>query len=257
MTVNNSQPVEAPASAVRPVVAATGLVKVYGQGETAVRALDGVNASFVPGSFSAIMGPSGSGKSTLMHCLAGLDRATSGQINLAGVALEGLDDNGLTKLRRDQVGFIFQSFNLLPTHTAKENIVLPLELAGRRVDRAVFDQLVESLGIAKRLGHLPSQLSGGEQQRVAIARALVARPAVVFADEPTGALDSRNSAHLLEYLRSASQDLGQTIIMVTHDPSAAGYVDRALMLSDGQIRHDFDQPNQAQVSQAMSQLGAQ
>ena len=239
------------------IVSAVGLTKVYGQADTAVRALDQVNADFQAGSFTAIMGPSGSGKSTLMHCLAGLDRATSGTIRLAGASLESLDDNGLTKLRRDQVGFIFQSFNLLPTHTAKENILLPLELAGRRVDPGLLDQLVESLGLSARLKHLPSQLSGGEQQRVAIARALVCRPAVVFADEPTGALDSHNSVMLLEYLRTASATQHQTIVMVSHDPLAAPYVDRALILCDGRIRCDIDQPTQESVSQAMRNLGAE
>jgi len=239
------------------IVSATGLVKVYGEGGAQVRALDGVDATFDVGTFTAIMGPSGSGKSTLMHCLAGLDRATAGQVSLAGAHLETLDDNGLTKLRRDQVGFIFQSFNLLPTHTAKENILLPLELAGRRADSDLLGQLVDSLGLTGRLNHLPSQLSGGEQQRVAVARALVTRPAVVFADEPTGSLDSRNSAHLLQFLRVASQNQGQTIIMVTHDPRAAGFVDRALLLSDGQVRHDIAHPTQDLVGQAMQSLGAE
>ena len=240
-----------------PIVSTENLVKVYGQGETQVRALDRVSAAFQAGSFTAVMGPSGSGKSTLMHCLAGLDRATSGQIQVGGSRLEGLDDNGLTTLRRDQVGFIFQSFNLLPTHTAKENILLPMELAGRKPDTEFMARLVESLGLKGRLSHLPSQLSGGEQQRVAVVRALVARPAVVFADEPTGSLDSRNSHHLLAYLRDASRTQGQTIIMVTHDPRAAAYVDRALILSDGRIRHDIDHPNEELVIQAMRSLGGE
>lgn len=219
---------------------ASQLVKTYGTGETAVRALDGVSAQFEQGSFTAIMGPSGSGKSSLMHCLAGLDQPTSGQVALNGTILGSLDDKRLTQLRRDQVGFVFQAFNLLPTHTAGQNIVLPLELAGRKPDRASLAELVESLGLSGRLNHLPSQLSGGEQQRVAVARALITHPAIVFADEPTGALDSHNSSRLLSYLRDASQR-GQTIIMVTHDPQAAAYADRVLVLSDGRIVDDTDQ----------------
>ena len=246
----------APAPITQPIVSAFGLVKVYGEGETLVQALNNVSAAFQAGTFTAIMGPSGSGKSTFMHCLAGLDRATSGHIVVAGTNLESLDDNGLTKLRREQVGFIFQSFNLLPTHTAKENILLPLELAGRKPDMEFLAQLVDSLGLADRMNHLPSQLSGGEQQRVAVARALISRPAVVFADEPTGALDSRKSGQLLAYLRSAS-DLGQTIIMVTHDPRAASYVDRALILSDGQIRCDIANPDEDTVLDAMRTLGGE
>jgi len=240
-----------------PIVSTENLVKVYGQGETQVRALDRVSAAFQAGTFTAVMGPSGSGKSTLMHCLAGLDRATSGRIHMGGVQVEGLDDDGLTTLRRDKIGFIFQSFNLLPTHTAKENILLPLELAGRKPDTEFMSHLVESLGLDGRMGHLPSQMSGGEQQRVAVVRALVTRPAVVFADEPTGSLDSRNSHHLLAYLRDASRTQGQTIIMVTHDPKAAAYVDRALILSDGQIRHDIDAPDEELVIQAMRALGGE
>jgi putative ABC transport system ATP-binding protein len=239
------------------VISAAHLVKIYGEGDTQVRALDRVNAGFKKGTFTAIMGPSGSGKSTLMHCLAGLDRATSGQILLGGSHLEGMDDNALTTLRRDHVGFIFQSFNLLPTHTAKENILLPLELAGRKVDKVFMASLVKSLGLTGRLGHRPSQLSGGEQQRVAVVRALVGRPAVVFADEPTGALDTRNSHHLLSYLRSASRTEGQTIIMVTHDTKAASYVDRALILSDGQIREDIPSPTEDSVITAMRFAGGE
>jgi len=239
------------------IVSAMNLVKVYGKGETQVRALDHVSAQFDAGTFTAVMGPSGSGKSTFMHCLAGLDRATSGHITLAGINYEPLDDNGMTKLRRDKVGFIFQSFNLLPTHTAKENILLPLEMAGRKPDMAFLAQLTSSLGLSDRLNHLPSQLSGGEQQRVAVARALISRPAVVFADEPTGALDSKKSSQLLAYLRSASQDHGQTIVMVTHDPRAAAYVDRALILSDGQICHDIPVPDEDTVLHAMRSLGGE
>ena len=251
--MSQSYPVPPPTHLDAPIVTATGLVKLYGAGDTAVRALDGVDAAFAPGTFTAIMGPSGSGKSTLMHCLAGLDRASAGTITLAGVDLTTLDDNALTRLRRDRVGFIFQSFNLLPTHTARENILLPLDLAGRRADPDEFDRLVDSLGLRPRLNHTPSQLSGGEQQRVAVARALVSRPAVVFADEPTGSLDTRNSARLLGFLRTAARS-GQTIIMVTHDPRAATYVDRAIILGDGLIRRDLDHPTPDLVAQAMQSL---
>ncbi len=238
------------------VVSATDLVKLYGQGDAQVCALDGVTASFARGTFTAIMGPSGSGKSTFMHCLAGLDTPTAGQISLGGIRLDKLGDAGLTSLRRDQVGFIFQSFNLLPTHTAKENILLPLNLAGRKVDKQLFEQLVTSLGLGRRLNHLPSQMSGGEQQRVAVARALISKPAVVFADEPTGALDSKNSIRLLEYLRTASKTGGQTIIMVTHDATAASYADRALILSDGKIINDIDDPAQNLSGATVRTLGA-
>jgi putative ABC transport system ATP-binding protein len=242
---------------VRTIAAVTDLVKVYGAGETEVHALNGVTATFDEGSFTAIMGPSGSGKSTLMHCLAGLDKPTSGHVELGGTALETLDDAHLTRLRRDEVGFIFQSFNLLPTHTARQNIVLPLELAGKKPDKDLFDAITGSLGLTGRLNHLPSQLSGGEQQRVAVARALISQPAAVFADEPTGALDSRNSRNLLEYLQDASQRGGQTIVMVTHDPTAASYADRALILSDGRIVDDIDAPDADKVLGAMRRLGGE
>lgn len=237
------------------IVAATALTKVYGSDATQVTALAGVTASFPQGTFTAIMGPSGSGKSTMMHCLAGLDAPTSGSVTIDGVQLVGMPDRGLTRLRRDKIGFVFQAFNLLPTHTAAQNILLPLELSGRKADTALFDALTSSLGLTGRLNHLPSQLSGGEQQRVAVARALISRPAVVFADEPTGALDSRNSAGLLAFLRQAAQG-GQTIVMVTHDPRAASYTDRALMLRDGQIVADIAQPDEDAVLTAMKSLGA-
>ena len=238
------------------IAAATGLTKTYRTGEAAVHALAGVDVSFDRGTFTAIMGPSGSGKSTLMHCLAGLDRPTAGQVWLGGTEITALDDRRLTRVRRDHVGFVFQAFNLLPTLTARENILLPLDLAGRRVDRAQFDDLVASLRLGDRLGHLPSQLSGGQQQRVAIARALVTRPAVVFADEPTGALDSRSGTELLNHLRTASQGLGQTIVMVTHDPNAAAFADRALILSDGRIVDDLTAPSSDRVLAAMRKLAA-
>jgi len=238
------------------IASATDLTKTYGTGEAVVRALDGVSVDFDRGSFTAIMGPSGSGKSTLMHCLAGLDRPTSGQVVLGGQVLSELNDRALTNVRRDNVGFVFQAFNLLPTLTALQNIVLPLDLAGRRPDQAALDQIVTSLGLGNRLSHLPSQLSGGQQQRVAIARALITRPAVVFADEPTGALDSTSSHQLLDYLRHTSQVFDQTIVMVTHDPNAAAYADRTLLLSDGRIVDDLIAPTADTVLSAMKRLGA-
>jgi putative ABC transport system ATP-binding protein len=211
---------------------------VYGHGEAAVRALDGVTVGFPSGRLTAIMGPSGSGKSTLMHILAGLDRPTSGSVVLDGVDLSTLDDAKLTELRRDKVGFVFQSFNLLPVLDARENILLPLSIAGRRPDTAWVDKLIDTVGLADRLDHRPSELSGGQQQRVAIARALASRPAVIFADEPTGNLDSRSSTELLELLRRSVDEFGQTVIMVTHDAVAASYADRLLLLADGRIVHD-------------------
>ena len=236
------------------IAATTDLVKTYGSGDAIVRALDGVSVSFARGSFTAIMGPSGSGKSTLMHCLAGLDRPTSGEVSLAGRELSNLSDRELTTVRRDHVGFVFQAFNLLPTLTARQNIVLPLELGGRRPDPAALSKVVDSLGLLDRLSHLPSQLSGGQQQRVAIARALITRPSVVFADEPTGALDSRAGHALLDYLRAAST-AGQTIVMVTHDPNAAAYADRTVLLSDGRIVDDLASPSADGVLAAMKRLG--
>jgi putative ABC transport system ATP-binding protein len=220
------------------IVSATDLVRRYGEGEAAVNALAGVSVGFEPSRFAAIMGASGSGKSTLMHCLAGLDRPTSGTVVLDGVELTGLDDRRLTDLRRDKVGFIFQSFNLLPVLTAEENILLPLSIAGRKPDPGWFEELVAKVGLGDRLTHRPSELSGGQAQRVAVARALVSRPAVIFADEPTGNLDSTASAEVLQLLRNAVDDLGQTVIMVTHDPDAAAIADRLVVLSDGLIIED-------------------
>jgi putative ABC transport system ATP-binding protein len=237
-------------------VAAVDLVKVYGKGDTAVRALDGVSVGFGRAAFTAIMGPSGSGKSTLMHCLAGLDTATSGQAMLGGTDLTRQSDRVLTKVRRERIGFVFQSFNLLPQLTAERNITLPLDLAGRRPDRGLLDHLVGVLGLADRLAHRPSELSGGQQQRVALARALVARPDVVFADEPTGNLDSRSGAEVLSFLRSSVRELGQTIVMVTHDPIAAAYADRVVLLADGRIAGDIDRPDRASVTEALQQLAA-
>lgn len=229
----------APRSATaEPIVCAVDLRRRFGEGEAAVEALAGVTVDFPRGDFAAIMGPSGSGKSTLMHLLAGLDRPTSGSVTLAGAALADLDDRALTQLRRDRVGFIFQSFNLLPVLDARENILLPLSIAGRDVDREWFDTLVGTVGIGDRLTHRPAELSGGQQQRVAVARALISRPAVVFADEPSGNLDSKSSGEVLSLLRQAVDDFGQTVVMVTHDAHAASFADRLLLLADGSIVHD-------------------
>jgi putative ABC transport system ATP-binding protein len=220
------------------LVSANDLTRVYGEGEASVRALDGISVSFPAGRFTAIMGPSGSGKSTLMHILAGLDRPTSGSVTLDGLALEGLSDKELTEVRRDKVGFVFQSFNLLPVLTAEENILLPLSIAGRKADGAWVSRLVDTVKLGDRLTHRPAELSGGQQQRVAVARALASRPSVVFADEPTGNLDSKSSTELLQLLRRSVDEFGQTIIMVTHDAGAASYADRLLLLADGRIVHD-------------------
>jgi putative ABC transport system ATP-binding protein len=225
-------------SAPAAIVSAKNLTRRYGEGEVAVDALRDVSVDFAPARFAAIMGPSGSGKSTLMHILAGLDRPTSGTVTLDGVELGTLDDRALTLLRRERVGFIFQTFNLLPILDARENILLPLSIAGRSVDDAWFDELVDAVGIRDRLHHRPAQLSGGQQQRVAVARALVSRPAVVFADEPTGNLDSRASGEVLELLRLAVDRFGQTVVMVSHDAHAAAHADRLVVLADGRIVRD-------------------
>jgi putative ABC transport system ATP-binding protein len=221
---------------------AEGATKVYGRGDTAVVALDDVTVTFEPGAFSAIMGPSGSGKSTLMHCLAGLDTLTSGRVFLGETELSRLDDKRLTILRRDKIGFVFQAFNLVPTLTAIENITLPAALAGRKPERNWLDMVVSTLGLADRLSHRPSELSGGQQQRVAVARALAGRPQIVFADEPTGNLDSRSGADVLGFLKWAVQELGQTVVMVTHDPVAASYANRVVFLGDGRIVDEMDGP---------------
>ncbi|WP_426514677.1 ABC transporter ATP-binding protein [Dactylosporangium sp. McL0621] len=236
-------------------VRTTDLLKVYGSGDTEVRALDGVSVRFERGRFTAIMGPSGSGKSTLMHCAAGLDAVTAGAVHIGDTELGGLSDRALTRLRRVSVGFVFQSFNLLPTLTAEQNIRLPLDLAGVRADTAWFAHIVEVLGLADRLRHTPSQLSGGQQQRVACARALLPRPEVVFADEPTGNLDSRSGAELLDLLRRSVHELGQTVVMVTHDPVAAGHADRALLLADGRVAADLAGPTADAVLDRLKQLG--
>ncbi|GLI00547.1 ABC transporter ATP-binding protein [Phytohabitans aurantiacus] len=234
--------------------AAVDLVKVYGTGPTAVRALDGVTVGFERARFTAIMGPSGSGKSTLMHCLAGLDKATSGQAMLGGTDLTRQPDRVLTKVRRERIGFVFQAFNLLPQLTAAQNITLPLDLAGRRPDPGLYDHVVGVLGLGDRLRHRPSELSGGQQQRVALARALLARPEVVFADEPTGNLDSRTGAEVLAFLRSSVRELGQTVVMVTHDPGAAAYADRVVLLADGRVAGGVDNPDGASVTEALRSL---
>jgi putative ABC transport system ATP-binding protein len=217
------------------VVRATALTKRFGEGDAAVDALQGVDVSFAPGTFTAIMGPSGSGKSTLMHILAGLDQPTSGSVEIAGTRLDALDDQDLTLLRRSQVGFIFQSYNLLPVLTAEENVLLPVRIAGERADPSWLETLIETVGLGDRRTHRPSELSGGQQQRVAVARALITRPAVIFADEPTGNLDSATGRDVLDLLRRAVDEFGQTIVMVTHDATAAAVADRVLFLADGRV----------------------
>ena len=233
------------------IVTATDVRRRYGEGAAAVDALAGVSAEFERGRYSAIMGPSGSGKSTLMHILAGLDRPTEGLVRIDDVDITALDDADLTRLRRDKLGFIFQFFNLIPVLTAQENIVLPLSIAGRSADPAYLDQLVETMGLQDRLTHRPAELSGGQQQRVAVARALVSRPAVVFADEPTGNLDSKASEEILRMLRRSVDELGQTVVMVTHDPEAASYADRLLVLRDGLVVHDADAGTADEVIELM------
>ncbi|MDJ0380355.1 ABC transporter ATP-binding protein [Streptomyces sp. G-G2] len=234
--------------------ATTGLSKVYGSGDTRVVALDDVSIGFREGQFTAIMGPSGCGKSTLMHCAAGLDSVSSGSVRIGGTELSTLGDRQLTELRRDRIGFIFQAFNLLPTLTALENITLPLTIAGRRPDQQWLDRLVAMVGLSQRLGHRPGQLSGGQQQRVAVARALVSRPAIIFGDEPTGNLDSRAGAEVLGFLRDSVRDLAQTVVMVTHDPVAAGFADRVVFLSDGQLVDEMVQPTPERVLDRMKAL---
>jgi len=243
-----------PAPSAGAAARAVDLVKIYGSAETAVRALDGVSVSFPYGQFTAIMGPSGSGKSTLMHCLAGLDTVTSGHVFVAETDLTALDDNALTLLRRDKVGFIFQAFNLVPTLTARENITLPLAIAGRKADGAWFDTVVDAVGLRDRLDHRPSQLSGGQQQRVAGARALVSRPEIIFADEPTGNLDSHSSAEMLGFMRKSVTELNQTIVIVTHDATAASYSDRVVFLDDGKIVDELAKPTADKVLDRLKSL---
>ena len=231
------------------------LSKIYGKGESEVRALDGVTISFPKGKFTAIMGPSGSGKSTLMHCCAGLDEATSGQVFVGDVEITKLPERALTQLRRDRLGFIFQAYNLVPTLNAIENITLPMMLAGRKGDQAWIDEVVSTVGLANRLKHRPSELSGGQQQRVAVARALASRPDIIFADEPTGNLDSKTGAEILSFMKRAATDMGQTIVMVTHDPIAASYTDNVLFLADGKLDGEMNEPTAQRVLDRMRGLG--
>jgi putative ABC transport system ATP-binding protein len=245
----------ASASALTSVARAVDAVKIYGSGATEVRALDGVTVDFPAGHFTAIMGPSGSGKSTLMHCVAGLDSLTSGRVFIGDTELSQLNDRELTVLRRERIGFVFQSFNLIPTLTAIENITLPLDLAGKSPDKEWVDGVVQTVRLADRLDHRPSELSGGQQQRVAVARALASRPQIIFADEPTGNLDSRAGAEILDFMRRAVRDLGQSIVMVTHDPVAAGYADNAVFLADGRIVDTMHDPTAEKVLDRLKQFG--
>ena len=240
------------------MTAAAGAIdatKVYGRGDSEVRALDGITVQFETGKFTAIMGPSGSGKSTLMHCLAGLDALTSGAVYIGETYLASLNDKDLTELRRTAVGFIFQAYNLVPTLTAEENITLPLLLGGKDGDRAWIDEVIDTVGLRDRLHHRPSELSGGQQQRVAVARALASRPTIIFADEPTGNLDSKAGAEILAFMRQAVTQLGQTIVMVTHDPTAASYADRVVFLNDGRIVDEMTEPTPDRVLDRMKRFG--
>ena len=254
MTSTTSSTSNAPSGAMTPIATARDLVKIYGSGETAVRALDDVSVDFGRGQLTAIMGPSGSGKSTLMHCMAGLDRPTSGSAVVDGEEIGEMNERQLTKLRRTRLGFIFQAFNLVPTLTALENITLPLDIARRPVDRDHLDAVVKAVGLSDRLGHKPGELSGGQQQRVACARALVARPAVVFADEPTGNLDSTSSGEVLGFLRRSVEEMGQSVVMVTHDPTAASYAHRVLFLADGALVSDLVDPTAESVLGRLASL---
>ncbi|WP_197418918.1 ABC transporter ATP-binding protein [Dermacoccus sp. CCH2-D9] len=235
---------------------ADGLTMAYGEGDARVLALDGVSLELFEGEFTAVMGPSGSGKSTLMHCLAALETPTSGRVFIGDVEVSSLDDKRLTRLRRDHIGFIFQSFNLVPTLTARENIMLPASIAGRKVDQELFDDVIDAVGLRERLGHRPSQLSGGQQQRVACARALVTQPDIIFADEPTGNLDSRSGEEVLSFLRRSVDRLGQTIVMVTHDPVAAGFTDRVVFLADGRVVDEMREPTSERVLDRMKAFDA-
>jgi putative ABC transport system ATP-binding protein len=256
MSVITSVPAAATETSTRDAAEAVGVSKLYGSGDAAVAALDNVSVGLAQGEFTAIMGPSGSGKSTLLHVLAGLDRPTIGMVFIGDTEITELKDKNLTLLRRDRIGFIFQSFNLLPTMTAAENIVLPMRIAGRKPDAHWVASIVETVGLTGRLSHRPAQLSGGQQQRVAAARALASRPQIVFADEPTGALDSRSGAELLAFLRRAVTDLGQTVVMVTHDANAASYADRVIFLADGHIVDEMRSPTSDAVLDYMKRLGA-
>jgi len=234
---------------------AVDVTKVYGAGDTAVNALAGVSVEFRRGQYAAIMGPSGSGKSTLLHCLAGLDRVTAGQIFLGDDEISAMTEKQLTLIRREKIGFVFQAYNLVPTLTGLENITLPLALAGKKPDQEWLDQIIDTVNLANRVDHRPNELSGGQQQRVAVARALASKPAVIFADEPTGNLDSKSGAEILGFMRKAVDDLGQTIVMVTHDPVAASYADRVVFLADGLICGDITEPTVDSVMDTMRRLG--
>ncbi|MCM0619860.1 ABC transporter ATP-binding protein [Nocardioides bruguierae] len=244
-------------STAAPAARVRDLRKTYREGDSVVHALDGVTLDLEAGRFTAVMGPSGSGKSTLMHCCAALDTPTSGSVRVGETELAGLGDDALTRLRREEIGFVFQSFNLVPTLTAEENITLPLAIAGRRPDPAWFDRVVETVGLRDRLGHRPQQLSGGQQQRVAVARALVGRPRIVFADEPTGNLDSRAGAEVLGLLRRSVDEAGQTVVMVTHDPVAAAWTDRVVLLADGRVVDTLEQPTRESVLEAMGRVAGE
>ncbi len=252
MTLTDPVSTEAPVS---PAARAIDLVKTYGKGDAVVQALDGITVEFERGRFTAVMGPSGSGKSTLMHCMAGLDTATSGRAFVGDQEIGLLDDAGLTQMRRDRIGFVFQSFNLVPTLTAAENITLPADLAGVKIDQAWFDYLVDQLGIRDRLSHRPSEMSGGQQQRAACARALIGRPDLVFADEPTGNLDSNSSMEMLGFLRRSVTEFNQSIVMVTHDPRGAAFADRVVFLADGKVVGELHSPTADTVLEQMKQLG--
>jgi putative ABC transport system ATP-binding protein len=256
LTADSPPPEDAAVGVAEPPAArAVEATKVYGSGDTAVVALGGVSIDIPKGRYTAIMGPSGSGKSTLMHCMAGLDSLTSGQVFIGGQDLGALSEDELTLLRRDRIGFVFQAFNLVPTLNAQENIVLPLSLAGRKADKEWLDTVVKTTGLGDRLTHRPSELSGGQQQRVAVARALASRPEIIFADEPTGNLDSRAGAEILDFMRSAVREMGQTIVMVTHDPQAASYADTAVFLNDGQIVDTMEDPTAERVLDRLKSFG--
>jgi putative ABC transport system ATP-binding protein len=254
MTITDQESSETPASVA--AARAIDLVKIYGKGDTIVRALDGINVEFERGRFTAVMGPSGSGKSTLLHCMAGLDSPTSGRTFVGAEEIGLLDDAGLTRMRRDRIGFVFQSFNLVPTLTAGENITLPADLAGRKIDQGWFDYLIDQLAIGDRLSHRPSEMSGGQQQRAACARALIGRPDLIFADEPTGNLDSNSSAEMLAFLRRSVTEFGQSIVMVTHDPRGAAHADRVVFLADGSVVGELFSPTADSVLEQMKRLGS-